>query len=66
MTDYERIKQQFESKAVCKYGKKPCLHYDGIPWIECSLRDACKCKMHDGENAKITPLLARWTEEYSG
>lgn len=65
MTDYERIQNQFESKSVCKHGQKPILHFDGIPWIECNLGNSCKCRMHDGENAQITPLLATWTEKYA-
>lgn len=64
-TDYERIKLHFEATATCRHKQKPKLHWDGIPYIECDLCDACRCKSHDGEGIKLTEFLAGWMEAHS-
>lgn len=67
MTAFEHIKQQFEARAVCRLQKQtPRLHYEpGCRFIECERGDACKCRLHDGDNTTITPILTEWQRRFA-
>lgn len=66
MTDWESIKTHFESKAKCKLGNKPCVHYEpGVTWIACHLGDGCKCQKNDGDGIPLTQFMAEWQERFA-
>ena len=66
MTDYERIKNTFEARAVCANKQKPKLHCEpGCCWVECDLGDKCKCRTHQDSGEPLTPMLAEWTQNYT-
>lgn len=67
MTAFEQIKQQFESRVVCRFEKQtPRLNYEpGCLFIECDRRDACKCRLNDGDNRAATPILAEWQRRFA-
>jgi hypothetical protein len=63
MTDFETIKNQFESRAKCRHGNAPKINHDGCTWIECK-PDDCKCMMADGEGIPLSRFLAEWMESF--
>lgn len=63
MTDWEKIKTQFEQRAVCRHGNKPKIEHDGCTWIECG--DKCKCTITDGDGIPLSQFLAKWVERFS-
>ena len=66
MTDYERIKNTFEERAVCANKQKPKLHCEpGCCWVECDLGDKCKCRTHQDSGEPLTPMLAEWAQNYT-
>jgi len=66
MTDYEKIKNAFEAKAVCRHRQHPKLHCEpGVVWIECSLKDNCKCRLHQDSGERLSPMLANWSQLFT-
>lgn len=65
-TTYERIRQQFNSTAVCYLQQRPVLDYEpGCAFIQCERGDACKCQLLDGEGGSTTALLIEWRARYA-
>jgi len=55
MTDYERIRQQFNATAVCHLQQRPVLDYEpGCAFIQCER----------GEGGSTTALLIEWRARY--
>lgn len=66
MTDYEKIKNAFEAKAVCRHKQNPKLHCEpGVLWIECDKKENCKCRLHQNAANRITPMLATWNHLFT-
>ena len=63
MTDWEVIKNQFESRAKCRHGNSPKINHDGCTWIECK-PEGCKCMMADGDGIQLSQFLANWIEKF--
>jgi len=63
MTDFEVIKNQFESRAKCRHGNSPKIHHDGCTWIECK-PEGCKCMTADGDGIPLSRFLAEWVEKF--
>lgn len=65
MTDYERIRNQFNASTICRYGSKPRLEYEpGCQYIECQ-RDDCKCRAVDGDGIATTAFLIDWNARFA-
>ena len=65
-TDFERIQDEFNAKAVCRWRKdgKPQLGYDpGCLFIECEL-EKCPCRMNCGEGGPVSEFIARWQKRH--
>jgi hypothetical protein len=66
MTDYERIRQQFNTTAICHLQQQPKLDYEpGCAFIQCERRNACKCQLLDGDGGSTTALLIEWRARYA-
>jgi hypothetical protein len=66
MTDYERIRKQFNASTACRWGQRPRLDYDpGCLFIECAESDKCRCCMADGDGGTVSAFLIRWRERYA-
>ena len=63
MTDFEFIKNQFESRAKCRHGNLPKINHEGCTWIECK-PEGCKCMMADGDGIPLSQFLANWMEKF--
>ena len=61
MTDTERKMIHFEANAPkCKpHKERPTISYDGCHVIKCPKG----CRMADGENVAMEPLMQRWEEK---
>lgn len=65
-SDYERIKNTFESTAECRHGNQPQLsHEPGCDFIECAEGDKCKCRLNDGDGGPVSAFLIRWRARYA-
>ena len=65
-TTYERIKNQFNVSTECRYGQRPVLDYEpGCLFIECAQKDACRCRLNDGDGGSTTAFLIRWRERFA-
>jgi hypothetical protein len=66
MTDYEKIKQQFNASAECRWGNKPRLEYEpGCLAIECAEADKCRCRFASGEGGSVTAALIEWKRKFA-
>lgn len=66
MTDYERIRNQFNASTACRWGKQPRLEYDpGCLYVECAEGDKCKCRLNDGDGGPVSAFLIRWRARYA-
>jgi hypothetical protein len=67
MTDYERIRLQFNAHAPpCRTNnQRPRLNYEpGCLYIECDL-PACKCRLNDGDGRPVSAVLAEWQQRHA-
>lgn len=61
MTDYERIRDQFNSATICRHGKRPQLEYEpGCMYVECAEGAECRCRLNDGEGSSANVVLLKW------
>lgn len=66
MTAYERIRDQFQTSTICRYGQQPRLEYDpGCLYIECQLGEPCKCRLADGDGITTTAFLIEWRRRFA-
>lgn len=66
MTAYDRIRDEFNTSATCRYGNKPHLDYDpGCLYIECAKGDECKCRLADGDGGSTTAFLIDWNARFA-
>jgi len=66
MTDYEKIRDQFNATAQCRHGKQPRLEYEpGCSAIECADADKCKCRYANGEGGTTTAALIEWKRKFA-
>lgn len=66
MTDYERIRNQFNASTTCRWGNQPRLEYDpGCLYVECAEADKCRCRFASGEGEPTSAFLIRWRERFA-
>jgi hypothetical protein len=66
MTDYEKIRDQFNQGAECRHGNNPRLEYEpGCYAIECAEAERCKCRYASGEGGTVTAALIEWKRRFA-
>lgn len=66
MTPYERIRDQFNERTNCRWGKQPRLEYDpGCLYVECAEADKCRCRLNDGEGGPVSAVLIEWRRRFA-
>ena len=64
MTEYERIREQFNATAECIHHQRPRLDYEpGCLFVECNL-ESCKCRAIDGDGGPVSPFLINWQQRF--
>ena len=66
MTDYERIRDQFNASAVCREGERPRLDYEpGCLFVECAKAEKCRCRYASGDSEATSAFLIEWQRRYA-
>lgn len=66
MTDYERIRNQFNASTTCRWGKQPRLEYEpGCLFVECAKAEKCRCRHASGDGEATSAFLIEWQRRYA-
>lgn len=66
MTDYERIRNQFNTSAICRHNERPSLEYEpGCLYVECAKAAECRCRYNSGEGETTSAFIIEWQRRFA-